>query len=66
MNKQIPCPGCGTSIHLDVQQLLAGMQFACSGCGAKVALAPVSMPTVSQAVHQIDTLRSRADARGGR
>ena len=55
----IPCPDCGSNIHIDSQLLLAGQSFSCvnPSCTASIAIQPSQIATVSEAVDKFEKLK---------
>lgn len=54
---RIPCPACGHAIVIDAKRLIAGDQFGCAGCGARIGLPRTSVATVASALDQLDAAR---------
>ena len=62
----IPCPDCGSNIHIDSTLLLAGQSFKCTNeaCTTSIALQPQEVAVVSEAIDKFETLKQDAMAQG--
>ena len=58
--QQIRCPECGTMIHVDIKQLLMGMQFMCPTCASSIGLSNESKPVVENAMEKLENLKKSA------
>ena len=57
--RTIPCPVCQTGIPFDTKQLLRGVRFTCSGCGAGIGLAEESKEAVEKALAAFEEQRDQ-------
>lgn len=58
MNEQnISCPNCGSNIAFDVNALLRGVSFACTGCDAKIQLSNNSKGLVEKSMEEFNKLK---------
>ncbi len=55
--QSISCPNCGTSIPFDVNILLQGLGFTCSGCDASIKLARESKDTVATSMEEFNKIK---------
>ena len=62
----IPCPDCGSNIHIDSTLLLAGQSFKCTNpnCTVSIAIQPQEVPTVSEAIDKFQELKQTALEKG--
>ncbi len=55
----LPCPVCHTPIPFEVRELLQGVRFVCSKCGAAISLSEGSRPQVQEAMEKLNRLKQK-------
>lgn len=62
----IPCPDCGSNIHIDSNLLLAGQSFKCTNqsCTTSISIQPQEVPVVSEAIDKFENLKEDALTKG--
>lgn len=56
-NQCIPCPVCNTSIPIELNKLLAGLQFVCPNCKAAIGLANESKEIVENTMSKLKKIK---------
>lgn len=59
IEQYIKCPNCKTNILFDVNTLLQGASFACSGCNAKIKLSGESKEVVSESIEKFKSIKAQ-------
>ena len=58
--QNIVCPNCSTNIPFDINALLQGVSFICSGCNAKIQLSNNSRALVEESMKEFNMLKANA------
>ena len=58
----VPCPDCGSDIHIDSNLLLSGSSFKCSNqhCGVAISLDESSLGEVKDAFEKFEELKEES------
>jgi hypothetical protein len=61
-NTVIPCPVCppGTTIAVEVNSLLKGLQFTCSTCGSVIGIHTESIDAAKHAISKFEDFKKNA------
>lgn len=62
----IPCPDCGSDIHMDSTLLLAGNSFSCvnEACKSSIAINPSEIAMVTEAINKFEELKKTSIEEG--
>ena len=57
MENKLNCPVCGETICFEVEALVSGQKFQCTGCDAVISINEQQKDIVKNALKQLDDLK---------